>query len=1213
MEFFTFLLFVALIFLYSSFTTLKRDVKQIKSDLEKNLKQNLFLKGELETLKNLISGKSIVLEKIEVAQKEIVAEKTTETIQPITASSPEIASSLEISAKENSADFMAITDITIPKDSITLVSEKVSAPTPIVKKEIPTVKFDHQKIEPPKPIVPKELKVYVESTFSKLLKKLETQFAENWTGILGTGIMVLGIGYLSIYTAMKVSPLFRILLIWLYAGLLMGSYYLLKKKEPWEKTGLWLRSAGASLFLFGCFGASQIDALHFINHQGLGYLLIGFGIGLNLFIGYIIKKQTFLSLHVVLSMLILCVVPDKMLLTFILAALTASAGIILSYKEKWEYHLLTVIVSFLIFDIWFNSGAVSLSKSDNIFAILGILLVFASCLFMQYRSVYENTKFEKAAFITHLSNWILFASGLLMHSTGNHFKTFIIMAGSVICFFLALHARTKKVVWLYHLDGIISFILLCLSVVLLNDWKVGFDVIFCVLYTITLLSLFIVYKEKEVLLHKIFLVINHVLAVFLIGFVIFESLSLLDTNQITNYVTSTIILSVIGVLFAIYNIIKQNSSEIDSFYLNKNYSLNGLISIVFSLFSILLWNKMFGNNSYFYVLIGFALIWSLLKQKFNTNLFDLGRIIFLTTVIIFGSLVIQTGTKSISDLTFTFLILGTFAYNWKLKLFFEKEFLPRFLTIFGTNSVLVLLGFKYFNNDVILIISLFGIALLNHEFLWLNFKKKLLSSENQTTLYLFYYLLIGLGSLTLISKLSYLSNFQMSITCLVIVIVEAYVLFANRIQNKTNQDTKPWTNFNLWNAEFLLFTILLFCFQLFKLQYNNAILALLSILTFIGFQKFSEFKRYQNYSFLLLIFSALFSIGSSFAEFDTKSKLILYATQIVSLIFGAVYCYLTQKDTSDKSKSFSLYGTYLLNVWLVILLFVQVQVVYLSVILMSLALFNYYLIFKEKIVLKYTSISILCTISMAISLFFSFFKINGFTILDWTLQLSSVAIGLLLAFLINKNRPTNRTRYDYQIILNAWLSVIMFSQLPHKFLPIYWVFMAILNVYFYHKQLTKNKYISIVYYLLANIHLGFLSFNLYESKFLAVYILIFALLGIYIYFAYKWLEESKYKNSILVYPATVSIAFFLYLTFDKGILTLFWILESLGLLILSLALKEKYFRYVSLSFVAICVIRLMFFDLSNSDFLVRALVLLGVGVVLILMNSLFKKYKGRFE
>ena len=496
MEFFTFLLFVALIFLYSSFTTLKRDVKQIKSDLEKNLKQNLFLKGELETLKNLISGKSIVLEKIEVTQKEIVAEKTTETIQPITASSPKIESSLEISAKENSADFMAITDIAIPNDSITLVSKVVPETTKSAQKEIEIVQFEHQKIDFPKPIVIKEPKVYIESAFSKLLKKFEVQFAENWTGILGTGIMVLGIGYLSIYTAMKVSPLFRILLIWLYASLLMGSYYLLKKKEQWEKTGLWLRSAGASLFLFGCFGASQIDALHFINHQGFGYLLIGFGIALNLFIGYSIKKRTFLSLHVVLSMLILCVVPDKMLLTFILASLTATAGIILSYKEKWEYHLLIVIVSFLIFDIWFNSGAIGLSKSENIFAILGILLVFASCLCMQYRSVYENTKFEKTAFITHLSNWILFASGLLMHSTGNHLKTFIIMAGSVICFFLALHARKKRVIWLYHLDGMVSFLLLFLSVILLNDWKVGLDVVFCILYTITLLSMFIVYKEK---------------------------------------------------------------------------------------------------------------------------------------------------------------------------------------------------------------------------------------------------------------------------------------------------------------------------------------------------------------------------------------------------------------------------------------------------------------------------------------------------------------------------------------------------------------------------------------------------------------------------------------------------------------------------------------------------------------------------------------------
>ena len=42
---------------------------------------------------------------------------------------------------------------------------------------------------------------------------------------------------------------------------------LLHKKEKWNTTGLWLRSAGASLFLFGCYGASQIPALTFLTND----------------------------------------------------------------------------------------------------------------------------------------------------------------------------------------------------------------------------------------------------------------------------------------------------------------------------------------------------------------------------------------------------------------------------------------------------------------------------------------------------------------------------------------------------------------------------------------------------------------------------------------------------------------------------------------------------------------------------------------------------------------------------------------------------------------------------------------------------------------------------------------------------------------------------------------------------------------------------------
>ena len=49
-----------------------------------------------------------------------------------------------------------------------------------------------------------------------------------------------------------------------------------------------------------------------------------------------------------------------------------------------------------------DSQGTTLSASENIFAILGIVMVSASCMFMQYRSVYENTRFDKAAFIFRL-------------------------------------------------------------------------------------------------------------------------------------------------------------------------------------------------------------------------------------------------------------------------------------------------------------------------------------------------------------------------------------------------------------------------------------------------------------------------------------------------------------------------------------------------------------------------------------------------------------------------------------------------------------------------------------------------------------------------------------------------------------------------------------------------------------------------------------------
>lgn len=1199
MAFIIFILAVCIFILFNNFYKLKKENNFIKSIIEKYSKESSFLKNELDELKKLLNEKLISSETIET-NKEI---------------NPQIIEIIE----EPNPSFTSISEEDLSKE-VAIIEEIKEINSPLINtipEEIivePIAVLESQNVPRLEKQIPFYEKVHVESAFSKFIKTAEKQFADNWTGILGTAIMVLGIGYLSIYTALKVVPIFRVLILWMYASLLVGSYYILQKKEKWVTTGLWLRSAGASLFLFGCFGASQIPALTFIANPIAGYLLIGLGIALNLFVGYIIKKQTFLSLHVILSMLILCVIPEKSLATFILAATTATIGIVLSYKEKWEYHLLIVITAFIVFDIWFYAQDAKLSATENTIAILGIITVAASCMFMQYRKIYENSFFDKAAFITHLTNWVLFATGLILHSTGSRFKTFVLFIGALLCLFIALKARKRKIYWLYHLDGMMFFILLTLSIAMLNDWNVGFDSIACILYSIIITCLFVVYKEKETLLHKIFLGINHVAAVALIVFwALIVSDSLVIKNSISVLAT-TIILSIIAILVPIYTSIKKELEPVDAFFGGTNLSLNGLLAIVFSVFVILKSNDELNHNLFVAVLFGIAIIWCYLKQKLENNTFDIGRILFYTLSIFIGIFMIKIQAKSNFDFIFAGGLFVVIVFNWMVKHFYKNDFIIRFLAIIGMNALMLLLVYKYLPQyEIIQIISLFGIALLNHEFLWINFKRNSLTSDNQTLLYFVYYLFIIIGSVLFLYHSSEFSNTEIGLTCLGISAVELYVLFAKKIREKSEETIQEWTNFNLINSEFLVFNALLFGFSCFQLEYVPVYLGIFAILSFVGFQKFEELKRFNNYSFFLLLGSIILTLFNAMNNIDEKEKTLLYITQTASILISVGYSYLQYKSNDEKGKRFITILPYIQNLWIILLLFIEVQVSYLPISFMILALINFWFITNNKTKIEIIYVPIIAFIALIVSLYYSFDKLNSFTLLDWILQLSSVALGLILIILLDKKEENESTKTNYQIMLNAWLSLIMFSQLQHKWLPIFWAATAILNLFLYHKKISKQKNISIVYYLLANLHLGFLSFNYYESKFLTIYLLIFALLAMYIYLAYKWLEEFTLKNSLLIYPATLSIGCFLYLTFDKGVLTFFWILEALGLLILGIALKEKYFRYVSLSLVGLCMVRLMFFDLSNSDFLIRALVLVGVGVVLLVMNSLFKKYKDRFD
>ena len=1213
MEFGIFILFIIIIVVYSKQSDLKKDLKKAISDIYKLKEENSFLKKEIESIKYKINPSN--------SNSQFVSEK--DTIQK--SIQPKIDNVVNKVPTENSIPI---------NDDVKITSEKITPPIEVIKtpqEETPKNKIESQtkivdefksvenasinvtkeKNAVPNYSIQKET-VKTESAFSIFLKKAEKQFADNWTGILGTAIMVLGVGYLSIYTALKVSPFFRILILWLYAGVLIGSYYFLKKKDKWVKTGLWLRSAGASLFLFGCFGASQISSLSFITNPIFGYLLISIGIGLNLYIGYIIKKQSFLSLHVLLSILILCVIPDKLLITFLLASLTATAGIILSYKEKWEYHLLIVIIGFVIFDIWFNAQGTLLTKSENIFAIIGIILVAGSCLFMQYRSVYENTYFDKPAFITHLTNWVLFATGLIFHSTGSRFKTFVLLIGAIICFFIALKARKRKIYWLYNLDGMVSFVLAGLSAIMLNDWNIGIDIIACILYILILTSLFILHKEKEVLLYKIILSINHIVVLALTGMFLLLVTNNIETNNAFHILASSIILFCISVSVTVLSQYKKEYLEVDPFYLNRTISLNSIFGILISIIIILRCNTLYGN-SFYYALILITLIWYVLKWRIDTKTFDIGRIVFYFLSITLGLILIKIQGKNYNDWTFGLGLLTVVICNWKQKSFSKNDFYVPFLGITAINILLLIYTYKYLSNfEIAQIFSLFLIGVINHEFLWLSYKKKSIFEDNQSILYGYYYLFVILGSALFLYKSSHFSNITIGLSCLAMLSIELYVLFAKKIRNSLDVTSPKWSKLNLFNTELALFTTIVFGFSCIKIEFVSIYIAALGLVSLLGFNRFEEFKRLHTYSFLLTLLSMFLMIYN--AMLFTNNPLVLYLSQFVSFMITVGYTFIYFKNVSkSKENNYSSVLPYLQNITVILLLIIQVETNWLSLFLMLLSILNFLLISRYKVKIGPSLILIIASIAITSSIYYSVIRWEVFTITDWILQLSSVALGIVLMILLDKNEELTLPKSYNHIVINSWLSIIVFSQMEHKWLPIFWAVLAIANLYLSNKKINRVKTISLVYYYLANIHLAFFSFNFYENRFLIHYLSIFILLAIYIYLSYKWKEEFKLKNSLLIYPATLSIGCFLYLTFDKGILTFFWILEALGLLILGIALKEKYFRYVSLSLVGLCVIRLMFFDLSNSNFLIRALVLLGVGVVLLVMNTLFKKYKDRFD
>jgi hypothetical protein len=336
-----------------------------------------------------------------------------------------------------------------------------------------------------------------ERKVSPILQRLEKQFLENWSGIVGSIIMVLGAGFLSIYAALKFDEFVRFLLLLLLSALPGVIYYLLKDREKWQRQALWMRSISAAIFLFACLGSAGIPGLQWIHNpiQSLGLLILG--IAVNLALSSLGKKEEFASFHCLLSLMALSVLPPGFV-SLIMAVVITLYALIHCYRNRWELHLLLVLSGFFIYHMyWMYSLWGAQFDALRLQGAISLTVIFLVSTFVHYRKSYASPKFQVFPFLTHLINWLYFSVGMYLYIGDKPERSIVLFAGSLLALGLSHRAARKAIPWLRSSSIVMGQILLCAGLVSLRGWDVPSVMISGFLYMEALLFLQIIIRQNR--------------------------------------------------------------------------------------------------------------------------------------------------------------------------------------------------------------------------------------------------------------------------------------------------------------------------------------------------------------------------------------------------------------------------------------------------------------------------------------------------------------------------------------------------------------------------------------------------------------------------------------------------------------------------------------------------------------------------------------------
>jgi hypothetical protein len=106
---------------------------------------------------------------------------------------------------------------------------------------------------------------------------------------------------------------------------------------------------------------------------------------------------------------------------------------------------------------------------------------------------------------------------------------------------------------------------------------------------------------------------------------------------------------------------------------------------------------------------------------------------------------------------------------------------------------------------------------------------------------------------------------------------------------------------------------------------------------------------------------------------------------------------------------------------------------------------------------------------------------------------------------------------------------------------------------------------------------------------------------------------SNRPHRWLYLPMFAAVAYYLWLRYDRSLLTLLWAAEAFTIYGLSAVLRDAQFRLLALLALGACLVRLVAIDMAQADLGIRGIVFIGVGLLMLGMNALYNRFRSRFE